>query len=58
MMQNFHHNYYYNNHAGVLFTMNGTEDINNGFLKSDPNFCSGGITIQGTNTKMNQIGNT
>jgi hypothetical protein len=59
MMQNFHHNYCYNNHAGVLFTMNGTDDINNGcFLKSDPNFCSGGMTIQDTNAKLAHIGNT
>lgn len=54
MMQNFHHNYYYNNHAGA-FTMNGMDE---GFMKSDPNFCSGAMTIQDANGKLNQIGNT
>lgn len=51
MLQNFNNNYY-NNCAGVLFTMPFSGDMNNGFLQqstvpSDPDaFCSGGMTIQ------------
>jgi hypothetical protein len=52
MLQNFQNNYY-NNQAGVLFTMPvSTGEINNGFLQQcstvpsgvDPDLCSGGLT--------------
>lgn len=47
MLQNFHNNYY-NNQAGVLFTMPiSTGDINNGSTlpsAADPDLCSGGMT--------------
>jgi hypothetical protein len=53
MLQNFQNNYY-NNQAGVLFTMPvSSGEINNGFLQQcstvpsggvDPDICSGGMT--------------
>jgi hypothetical protein len=61
MLQNFYNNYYYNNHAGVLFTMRVNDGINNEFLRncstipSEPNFCSGAVTIH--NNKQSQLQN-
>lgn len=57
MLQNFNNNFY-NNCAGVLFTMPSGE-MNNGFLQqcstvpSDPELCSGGMTIQESGGQSN-----
>ena len=57
-MQNFFNNYFYNNHAGVLFTMHATQGMNNEFLRdcstvpSDPNFYSGIVTNQLSKNKI------
>jgi hypothetical protein len=55
-MIQYYHNYYYNNNAGVLFT---TEEMNNlrecSTVPSNPNFCSGGVTIQGSKVRNAQI---